>query len=283
MLALAGCADPVREPFDGSPILAPPTSVGDVGTGVVVTPFEGLPPDQAGALQTELIKAMRRRDVVAAAVNPAPASSLVRGGTLPGPNGATLIDAELVAPSGLIQTEVRVPADGIDRPERRIDLAERLAAGLLGAGVSAPAPSETVDPAPGPAAERRWRVRVAPVTGAPGDGRTALTTAMARALARSGLDVTQAADADVLVLHGEVALGPATGATQPISLRWRVDDPAGRDLGRVSQDNQIPAGSLDARWGPVADLAAAAAADGVRDLIAKLPPPGAAAAATPRP
>jgi hypothetical protein len=266
-LALAGCADAPPEPFDGRPILAPPSTVGDADAGLLVTPFEGLPPDQASALQTELIKALRRRDVVAAAVNPSPVSSLVRGGTLPGPDGQPTIEAELVAPSGLIAREVRLPAVGLDRQDGRADLAARLATALIGNDAA---------PAPAAPAERRWRVRVAPVAGAPGDGETSLTRAMARALARSGIQVTTDAGGDVLVLQGSVQLGPAASGAQPIAIRWSVDAPDGRDLGTVSQDNTIPAGSLDKAWGQVADLAARAAAGGVLDLIAKVPPPTAA-------
>ena len=54
---------------------------------------------------------------------------------------------------------------------------------------------------------------------------------------------------------------------QKISIDWVVKDPRGNKLGTVSQKNEIPAGSLNGKWGGTASAAAAAAAQGIIRLL----------------
>lgn len=105
------------------------------------------------------------------------------------------------------------------------------------------------------------------VTGAPGDGKTALAEALRSELARSGINATDAASAGAYRVEGRVAVGQATSGKQPIQIDWQVKDPAGKRLGTVSQKNEIPQGSLDGAWGQTADAAAAAAAQGIVKLL----------------
>jgi hypothetical protein len=46
-------------------------------------------------------------------------------------------------------------------------------------------------------------------------------------------------------------------------------DPGGKQLGVVKQENAVPQGSLDGRWGDVANFVAAAAAPGILAIIEK--------------
>jgi hypothetical protein len=105
------------------------------------------------------------------------------------------------------------------------------------------------------------------VTGAPGDGSVALTSALQRELARSGITLADKASAQTYRVEGKVAVGEAKEGKQQIQIDWNVKDPQGKKLGTVSQKNEIPQGSLDGAWGKTADAAAAAAAQGILKLL----------------
>ena len=109
---------------------------------------------------------------------------------------------------------------------------------------------------------------VAGVTGAPGDGSVALSSALQRELQRSGVALAdQAAAPSAYRVEGNVVVGQINNGKQPIQIDWTLKDPAGKKLGSVSQKNEVPQGSLDGAWGRTADAAAAAAAQGLLKLI----------------
>jgi len=105
------------------------------------------------------------------------------------------------------------------------------------------------------------------VTGAPGDGSTALRNALQRELARSGVALASAASPQTYTVEGKVVMGTSANGKQPITIDWSVTDPKGKKLGTVSQKNDVPQGSLDGPWGKTADAAAAAAAQGILKLL----------------
>ncbi len=106
------------------------------------------------------------------------------------------------------------------------------------------------------------------VTGAPGDGSIALTGAIQRELSKNGISLTSAAGENYKV-EGKVTVGAVRDGKQPITIDWHVKDPKGKQLGTVSQKNEVPQGSLDGAWGKTADAAAAAAAQGIIKLLPK--------------
>ncbi|MFM2422128.1 MAG: hypothetical protein RL291_658 [Pseudomonadota bacterium] len=130
-----------------------------------------------------------------------------------------------------------------------------------------PAPQGRVQPAAvGSAATAPRSAIVASVTGAPGDGTTALSAALRNELARGGLNTAGAPGS--YRVEGVVRLGPANAeGNQPISIDWHVKDQSGQRVGTVSQKNEVPQGSLDGPWGESANLAAAAAARGIIKLV----------------
>jgi hypothetical protein len=105
------------------------------------------------------------------------------------------------------------------------------------------------------------------VTGAPGDGNSALAAALQGELSRQGVAVTEQAAGTTYRVEGKVIVGAAKEGKQAIQIDWRVRDPQGKALGTVSQKNEIPEGSLDGSWGKTADAAAAAAAQGIVKLL----------------
>lgn len=113
------------------------------------------------------------------------------------------------------------------------------------------------------------------VSGAPGDGNTALASALQRELVRQGsTGIGQPGSAHRV--EGKVTVGVTKDGKQPIQIDWKVVDGQGKAVGTVTQKNSIPPGSLDGSWGKTADAAAAAAAQGIIKLM-----PQRAAAANP--
>lgn len=111
--------------------------------------------------------------------------------------------------------------------------------------------------------------RVPAVSGAPGDGRKSLTLALKKQLFSKGIKLTSASGANVYTVRGKVTMGKPSGGQQSVKIEWNVTDSASKSLGTVSQVNTVPKGTLDGKWGPIADNAASAAADGIVKLIPK--------------
>jgi hypothetical protein len=105
------------------------------------------------------------------------------------------------------------------------------------------------------------------VSGAPGDGSVTLTGAIQRELTRNGVPLTEKPTGQTYRVEGKVVVGEGKDGRQPIQIDWNVKDPQGKNLGTVSQKNEIPQGSLDGAWGKTADAAAAAAAQGILKLL----------------
>lgn len=104
------------------------------------------------------------------------------------------------------------------------------------------------------------------VRGAPGDGDQALTREVSRLLAQSGANLTTNGTADALYLVAQVEHRRGQGADS-IKITWLVEDASGTRIGQVVQENDVPAGSLDASWGEDAFYAAQGARDGIMELL----------------
>ncbi len=112
-------------------------------------------------------------------------------------------------------------------------------------------------------------VAVPAVTGAPGKGNAELATAMREVLKQAGWPVLLSKRKDALTISGKVVLGKAADGVQKIKLVWVVATPDGKVLGDIIQENEVPAGSLDAGFGENAGFAVEAAAAGIFELIQK--------------
>jgi hypothetical protein len=104
------------------------------------------------------------------------------------------------------------------------------------------------------------------VVGAPGDGSRSLAAALRNELMRNGVKPA-APGVPSYRVEGRVKMGAAESGQQPIKIDWVVKDPGGKSLGTVSQENKIPAGSLDGQWGGTATAAAVAATQGILKLL----------------
>jgi len=246
LLLAAGC-QPVPRPFadtkdtTAASALRPPDSA-----GIVVLPVAGAP-DAAEALA----KALRDADV--------PAS------TAGGNRGSYRLQAS-VAPDGsrlALAWTLRDAKGG------------KVGSGTAGGSTVAALAHDAVVPiarlvsgdAPPPAADVPVLVAMAGVSGAPGDGGTALARAIGAALGRAGIDLGDGPAR--FALSCRVDVDPPKDGKQVVSVRWVLALPAGRELGRVNQQNAVAAGSLDGAWGDIAYDVAAAAAPGIAQLIEK--------------
>ena len=110
---------------------------------------------------------------------------------------------------------------------------------------------------------------IQPVSGAPGDGATALAAAIRRELERKSVPLVEQAGAATNKVEGRVAMGAPANGKQVVQIEWVVTDPSGNQLGIVTQRNTIQQGSLDGSWGQTADSAASAAAVKIASLLKK--------------
>ena len=153
-------------------------------------------------------------------------------------------------------------------------LAAKLPGGRSGSTASvaaapAAAAATTASAPARPAKAGPAKVLVAPVNGAPGDGRRSLTTALKKRLYKGGIKLANNATGRIYTVKGTVKLTSASGGKESIRISWQVFDPNGKALGTVTQQNKIPKGSLNGPWGAIADAAAGAAADGIIKLLPK--------------
>jgi hypothetical protein len=111
------------------------------------------------------------------------------------------------------------------------------------------------------------KVEVPTVTGAPGDGDFALTKEMRDKLAALGPHVQTSEAGSDFVVQGQVRMVPIAGGQQRVEIQWIIKNAKAREVGRVIQLNNIPAGTLDHYWGDVAMVVAQQASGGVNEVI----------------
>jgi hypothetical protein len=271
----AGCGDLPR-PFQGNPgataqrLAQPPPArlaVAPPGTAL-------LGDDQAVALAGDLAASLQQASI------PAVAAPALGDHGHPGDwhlevtaqlQGTRVVPTFTVTnPRGVGQGSVQgAPVDAADwqagRSATLQQVADAAAPAIASLLTSIEAARQQSDP--NSLVNRPARVYVAEVVGAKGDGDDALTHQMRQSLPTHG-DVVQttAAGADYTVL-GHVVLGPAVKGSQRVEVAWQVNDATGADCGRVTQLNDVPAGSLDTYWGDVAVVVAQQAAGGVHEVI----------------
>ena len=109
-------------------------------------------------------------------------------------------------------------------------------------------------------------LRLAPLTGLPGDGNRALAEAMRRQLKGTGLVLVEGDGPADLEARLQVALVPQPGG-DALTLVWRVVTPAGKELGQATQRGAVPHGRLDQAWGALADDIAAGSTEGLLAIL----------------
>jgi hypothetical protein len=265
VLLLAAC-QPLPHPFagdvppPGSPVLTPRD-----GAGVVVAPVAGAP-----ALAEALASALRDAEIPASTVgNGNKGSYRLFAATSEQPRdggrASVILAWELHSAAGKRlgkgTADIDVAGDAWHQGDEVLLHAV--------ANQAAPAIAKLVQDEPPKAAEvAEPLLAVRAVTGAPGDGARALPRAMDFALRRVHVAIAEKAeDRESYVLTGRVELSPPASGRQQVRVSWALRRADGSEIGEISQENAVPAGSLDGPWGDIAFAVANAAAPGVAQLI----------------
>jgi hypothetical protein len=281
LLALAACGD-LPQPYRGNPganalrLATPPAyrvAIPPADTGLL------LPAAAGTAFAGALAEALSAADWPVTAEAPQPLDwrltlSAAQDGRSVVPVYA-LTDAD-GAPLGETRgAAVPVAAwSGGDEPLlREVAARDAAAVGQLLAGAERARRVAAFRPAPGAPV-----IRMAAVTGAPGDGNAALTQRMRASLAGAGYVLQDRAEGAGFGLSGDVTVARAGPRTERVEIVWIVTRSDGRELGRIVQLNEVPARSLSGLWGDVAVVVAEEAAAGVRQVLdnAGAPLPGSA-------
>lgn len=130
----------------------------------------------------------------------------------------------------------------------------------------------------------RTALRAAPVmkvalidfAGAPGDGNTALARSAGALLQSKGIEIdnTDIGDHSV-ILSATTQVTPIdkSKSRTPVDrvlIEWVIMDVDGTELGQMMQNNVVPHGSLDERWGTIASLAAQAAVESLEGVLGQI-------------
>ncbi len=271
---LAAC-QPLPRPFAPS-LEATKVKLFDLSdhSGIVVLAVAGVDEPRSRNLAAEMAKALRAQNVPAATTGSNSRSRFLQGWvtTRAGPDERVRIELvwDLFEANGDVIGSQPVQRDvGRNLWEsgdgKLFDELTAPAAKAIAALVQAPA-------ATGAAPVRGPPLHVGAVAGATGDGGIALRQAMARALGGAGFRLTDAPAPDGLVVTGQVALSPPRKGRQMVEIVWQVRRTDGADIGKLTQSNAVPAGSLEGIWGGTARAIADAAVGGVRDLLSRAKP-----------
>lgn len=116
---------------------------------------------------------------------------------------------------------------------------------------------------------RTPRIFIASVTGAPGDGNSALPLNLSRVLPSPDLElVTDPKLADFTVT-GVIKATPQGAGQDLVELDWSVADANGRKIGQVTQLHPLAVTDMVPYWGDVAAAATQEAASGIQDVVNK--------------
>lgn len=271
LLAVAACT-PLPRPFQSG---GEDASVGEAivhGTftkGIQVNPVEGTAPIMSKLLARTTVDSFEPYGLPAG-VAPFDASEYVLHGRArrdKNPNAIPYVTLhwQLSNKEGLLLADLEQPVDAtgdeweFGEPDVIIrvseDVARRVAAILAG-----------IDPAqPEPAPDKG--IFVMPVDGAPGDGDFSLTRAIAEALKARGTRLTRYKEQAKYVLTGLMKVSPSVQGRQGVRITWRLTRPDGKEVGKAEQENTVPSGTFDTHWMGTARLIAAAAVDGIHEVI----------------
>jgi len=252
--AVAACGS-VPQPFaKDAPVLARASElIAPATEGVSVLPVEGVA-DATGRLIAALTaEALQDHGIAATDKASNRASLFLASVGARQPDGALAITWTLARPDGVVLGE-RTDAIASD---------EALAASLASVADWIMPYRATADSE----ASGRPAIAVYPVSGAPGDGNGLLRRAMGLALGQGPAEVTADVVPGGYVVQADVSLTRLKDGRDRVAVSWAVMDSRGREIGTVDQENVVPGGSLDRRWGAVAAPIAESAVDGVLALI----------------
>lgn len=267
-LLLAAC-QPLPHPFEdnrpppASPILSPPDAA-----GIVVQPVSGAPGPTAAALANAMVDALQKEDVPADTTAANEHSYRLAGTAIVRPAGdrdQVSVAWQLTAADGHVVATETETAEVAQAAWRNGD--DAMAKKLVARPGMALARRVEGD-APLAKEVKATTLGIVPVTGASTDGGHELSMAIAAALNRAGVPLQKnPQDKPSYLLAGKVDIAAAKSGRQNVKITWALSRADGKEIGRVSQENAVPAGSLDGKWGDTAYDVATAAVGGIVQLL----------------
>jgi len=269
-LMLAGC-QPVPHPFADAqlPPDAPILQVADT-VGILVEPVAHAPAD--AALAQAMATALQEREI------PADTQAANRQSYhLTGDAAATRVSAgAALVEIQWVLTNAKGETVGSDVQHMTLSAADwaggtpEILAPL--AKAEAPRIAAMVQEAPPVERDPGRQVYIRQTEGAPGDGRTALPRSLSFLLGRAGIKVTpDSQTADAVVIGPTVNLTSAGAGKQHVLIVWHIYRADGTEAGQVSQENDVPAGSLDGAWGDIGMAVATAGIDQILGVMKTIP------------
>lgn len=95
---------------------------------------------------------------------------------------------------------------------------------------------------------------------------------MEQALRRRKFKVLKGLEGAALIIAGSVSLGSAREGKQPIEINWSVLDAKGKQVGKLDQRNSVAVSTVETGWQSLSSLITRNAADGVSEIVNRLPP-----------
>lgn len=267
---LLGC-QPLPHPFADnrppptSPILSPPDAA-----GIVVQQVVGAPPASSQALMTAMVEALQKEDVPADTGAANARSYRLVGTATATPAGDIVRVSVAWLLSGADGHVVASETGAADVPSQSWQQGGADAAKALVAAAAPGLARRVEGDVPKEHAVRAATLGIVPitVTGAKGEGGHELSLAIASVLQRAGVALQdKPGEAPTYVLTGKVAIGAAQAGHQDVKIVWAVSRVDGKEIGQVSQENAVPAGTLDGPWGDTAYDVATAALSGIVELL----------------
>jgi hypothetical protein len=267
-LLAAGC-QPLGLPFapDSKPPDNPLLQL-ENSAGIAVSPIAGMTEPRSRRLTASVAKALRHRNIPASAGGSRNRKSLLLRGhigkkTEAGAPASILIEWDLLDSDGASLGNHRESIGEADWQAADSRLFERLAAGaaekIVGLLRRQPkaAPPQPLAPA----------LYVWPIDEAPGDSGQSLKRAIEAALPRVFVPLARTLSDASYVLLGSVRMEADRDASARVAVTWTILGPDGAEIGKVEQNNRVPAERLDGAWGQIARAVARDAARGIADLL----------------
>lgn len=169
-------------------------------------------------------------------------------------------------------------AHGVEGTEREWNFGDPQVLSAIGIGTAGPVSQMVLKEtkAKAPIDPLRRGLLVETVTGISEEDSGHLRRAIADALRTSDLLVTGDPRQASFRLAGHVEVLPADGGLEDVRIVWRVLTMDRKELGSATQDNQLPAGTLNKGWAKIAKSVAEGAAVGIEHVFGTRvgPPPG---------
>ena len=258
--ALVACGE-LPQPFatDASEEPNPADTLQPIDAAGIVVTVEGGAAADVAVLAPAIAQALREREVPATTLA-GNEGSLRLVAVVTDAGGALAARWSLTGPDDAAMGgfDQRLTPAEIGDQEALARIASEAAAAVVGLMGDAARGNQTAEPT---------IFMVLPVAGAPGDGPMALMRAMEMALASGGARLADEPGPGVFVVSGEISVTEDSAESQRVAVLWEVHDPEGKRLGAVTQENSVPRGRLEGRWGLLAAAIASGGAEGVQDLV----------------